>query len=217
MRRFVVRNWQRLVDLSEQPGGRHAYHLAGSRAVIPARPLAHGPGPDRIADGDNRTLITGAARAVVSSGELHFYNRLYIFGPGGKIDAIYDKFHLVPFGEYVPFAALLSRIGIGKLTEGEPASQPAMVRIFIKFRHAPGVTPLICYEIIFPGAVTTNQRPGWLVNVTDDSWFGPWAGPMQHLSDCARARHRRGPAGGARRQHGNFGDDRSHGSAYRAS
>jgi len=45
----------------------------------------------------------------------------------------------------------------------------------------PDLTPLICYEIIFPGAVTTRQRPGWLVNVTDDSWFGPWAGPLQHL------------------------------------
>jgi apolipoprotein N-acyltransferase len=44
------------------------------------------------------------------------------------------------------------------------------------------VGPLVCYEIIFPGAVTaTNERPGWLVNVSDDSWFGPWAGPRQHL------------------------------------
>ena len=48
----------------------------------------------------------------------------------------------------------------------------------------PRVTPLICYEVIFPGAVTRHglsRRPAWLVNVTDDSWFGPWAGPRQHL------------------------------------
>jgi apolipoprotein N-acyltransferase len=46
---------------------------------------------------------------------------------------------------------------------------------------APPVGPLICYEIIFPHAVTARERPGWFVNVTDDSWFGPWAGPYQHL------------------------------------
>ena len=64
-----------------------------------------------------------------------------------------------------------------------------MVRIPINCRARPPVTPLICYEIIFPGAVTVRggQRPGWFVNVTDDSWFGPWAGPYQHLL-IARAR-----------------------------
>jgi apolipoprotein N-acyltransferase len=46
---------------------------------------------------------------------------------------------------------------------------------------APDVGPLICYEILFPGAVIGERRPAWLVNVTDDSWFGPWAGPRQHL------------------------------------
>jgi len=46
---------------------------------------------------------------------------------------------------------------------------------------APGAGPLICYEILFPGAVIGSVRPGWLINVTDDSWFGPWAGPRQHL------------------------------------
>jgi apolipoprotein N-acyltransferase len=46
---------------------------------------------------------------------------------------------------------------------------------------APPVGPLICYEVIFPGNVTAEPRPGWLVNLTDDSWFGPNTGPMQHL------------------------------------
>ena len=92
-----------------------------------------------------------------------------------------------------------------------------MARISIKSPTRPTVTPLICYEIIFPGAVTTNQRPGWLVNVTDDSWFGPWAGPMQHLSDRAGARHRGRSAGCARRQHGHFRHDRSGGPSHRAS
>jgi apolipoprotein N-acyltransferase len=110
-----------------------------------------------------------------------FYNSLYIFGPGGRQEAVYDKFHLVPFGEYVPFADFLGRFGITKLTEGQGGFSSGDGPHIYSVTGAPDVTPLICYEIIFPGAVTASQRPGWLVNVTDDSWFGPWAGPLQHL------------------------------------
>ncbi|HEX4118121.1 MAG TPA: apolipoprotein N-acyltransferase [Rhizomicrobium sp.] len=181
VRSLVARNWQRLVELSEKPGA--VTHIIWPEAA-PSFLLDRSPAAlDQIAllTRDNRTLITGAARAAVSGGQAHFYNSLYIFGPGGKIDAIYDKFHLVPFGEYVPFASLLNRIGISKLTEGDTGFSAGDGPHIYQVPHAPDVTPLICYEIIFPGAVTTNQRPGWLVNVTDDSWFGPWAGPMQHL------------------------------------
>lgn len=181
VRRLVVRNWRRLVDLSEKPG--RVTHIIWPEAA-PSFLLDRSPAAlDQIAllTKDNRTLITGAARAVVSDGTARFYNSLYIFGPNGKIDAIYDKFHLVPFGEYVPFAALLRRIGITKLTEGDTGFSAGDGPHLYQVPGAPDVTPLICYEIIFPGAVTTNHRPGWLVNVTDDSWFGPWAGPKQHL------------------------------------
>ena len=93
----------------------------------------------------------------------------------------------MPFGEYVPFAGLFNRIGITKLTAGEDGFGSGDGPHTYQLAGAPAVTPLICYEIIFPGAVTSRQRPGWIVNVTDDSWFGPWAGPYQHLL-IARAR-----------------------------
>jgi apolipoprotein N-acyltransferase len=117
---------------------------------------------------------------------------LFIFSPGDAAPQVYDKFHLVPFGEYVPFANILNRIGITKLTEGQEGFATGDGPHTYQLRGAPAVTPLICYEIIFPGAVTSHQkgdgqRPGWFVNVTDDSWFGPWAGPYQHLL-IARAR-----------------------------
>jgi apolipoprotein N-acyltransferase len=131
--------------------------------------------------GDGRSLITGSARAAGDAGKLSFYNSLYIFGPGAQPEAVYDKFHLVPFGEYVPFAGLLGHIGISKLTEGQGGFSSGDGPHIYHLAGAPDVTPLICYEIIFPSAVTARQRPGWLVNVTDDSWFGPWAGPLQHL------------------------------------
>jgi apolipoprotein N-acyltransferase len=181
VRRLVVRNWRRLVDLSRQPGA--VTHIIWPEAAPSFLLDRSAPALDEISllTQGGRTLITGAARGVVTGESAHFYNSLYIFGPGGKIDAIYDKFHLVPFGEYVPFADLLNRIGITKLTQGDTGFSAGDGPHIYSVPHAPSVTPLICYEIIFPGAVTTNQRPGWLVNVTDDSWFGPWAGPIQHL------------------------------------
>ena len=181
VRRYVLRNWQRLLDLSRAPGP--VTHIIWPEAAPPflldRSPVALA----EIADltRANRSLITGASRATRATGDLSFYNSLYIFGPGGGPPAIYDKFHLVPFGEYVPFANLLGRIGITKLTEGQGGFSSGDGPHIYRVPGAPAVTPLICYEIIFPAVVTTSQRPGWLVNVTDDSWFGPWAGPMQHL------------------------------------
>jgi apolipoprotein N-acyltransferase len=88
----------------------------------------------------------------------------------------------VPFGEYVPFARFLNRLGITQLAVGEGFSagdHPHLLQV----PGAPPVSPLICYEVIFPHAVTdpAEPRPGWLVNITDDAWFGPWAGPRQHF------------------------------------
>lgn len=187
VRRLVGRNWQRLLDLSRLPG--RVTHIIWPEA---ATPFLLGRSPvalDEIArlTAGGESLITGSARAETSADKISFYNALYIFGPGGRKIAVYDKFHLVPFGEYVPFASLFARIGITKLTGGNEGFSSGDGPHIYKLPGAPEMTPLICYEIIFPDAVTTDVRPGWLVNVTDDSWFGPWAGPKQHLL-IARAR-----------------------------
>jgi apolipoprotein N-acyltransferase len=187
VRRYVLRNWQRLIDLSRAPG--RVTHIIWPEAAPPflldRSPMAL----DEIArlTAGGQSLMTGSARAERSADKLSFYNSLYIFGPGGQPVAVYDKFHLVPFGEYVPFAETLSHLGISKLTAGQEGFSAGDGPHAYHLPGAPDVAPLICYEIIFPGAVTTSVRPGWLVNVTDDSWFGPWAGPKQHLL-IARAR-----------------------------
>ncbi len=181
VRRYVTRNWQRLLDLSRAPG--KVTHIVWPEAAPPflLDRSAVALGEIRALTQGGRSLITGSARAARDGDTVSFYNSLYIFGPGGRPEAIYDKFHLVPFGEYVPFADLLGRIGISKLTEGQGGFSSGDGPRIYHVTGAPDVTPLICYEIIFPAAVTARQRPGWLVNVTDDSWFGPWAGPLQHL------------------------------------
>jgi apolipoprotein N-acyltransferase len=184
-----ARNWQRLLDLSVSAPGRPTI-LIWPEAAPPNYLFNRDPAAlDEIGllTGDGLTLITGETRARRQGDKLSFYNSLFIFSPGSGVPAVYDKFHLVPFGEYVPFAGILNRIGITKLTEGQEGFARGDGPHTYQLQGAPAVTPLICYEIIFPGAVTSSPRPGWFVNVTDDSWFGPWAGPAQHLL-IARAR-----------------------------
>ena len=188
--RYYARNWQRLLDLSVSPGNPNV--IIWPEAATPPFLFSR----DRAAldqvgllTGASRTLITGSTRAARTGDNLSFYNSLFIFPPGGAAAQVYDKFHLVPFGEHVPFARVLNRIGITKLTAGQEGFSFGDGPRTYPLAGKPSVTPLICYEIIFPAAVTSNQsgRPGWFVNVTDDSWFGPWAGPYQHLV-IARAR-----------------------------
>jgi apolipoprotein N-acyltransferase len=186
--RYFARNWRRLLDLSVLPG--NPTHIIWPEAAPP--PLMF----DRdhaaldevgLLTATGRSLITGATRAQRDGDSLSFYNSLFIFPPGGAKPVVYDKFHLVPFGEYVPFAGILNHIGITKLTAGQEGFSTGDGPHTYGLAGAPAISPLICYEIIFPAAVTSGQRPGWFVNVTDDSWFGPWAGPYQHFL-IARAR-----------------------------
>jgi apolipoprotein N-acyltransferase len=182
VQRLMLRNWQRLIDLSARPG--HPAIIVWPEAAT-GFPVARYPEAlDEIGlfTARGQTLITGSDRFVPGTRRLTAYNSLYLFGPHGAPPQVYDKFHLVPFGEYVPFAPLLNRIGISQLTVGEGFSAGDHPHV-MQVAGAPPMTPLICYEVIFPHAVTDPAavRPGWFVNITDDSWFGPWAGPQQHF------------------------------------
>jgi len=179
---LLLRNWQRLLDLSLRPG--RPTHIIWPEAAT-GFPVARSAGAlDQIGlfTARGQTLITGSDRVLRGDGRIVAYNSLYLFGPGGALPLVYDKFHLVPFGEYVPFARLLNRLGISQLTVGEGFSAGDHPHL-LPVPGAPPVSPLICYEVIFPHAVTdpAEPRPGWLVNITDDAWFGPWAGPRQHF------------------------------------
>jgi len=132
-------------------------------------------------------LITGANRAETVPGKdderivSDVYNSVLALDERGVVTEKVDKAHLVPFGEYLPFQKTLESIGVRQLTN-LPGGFTAGARVQnIDLAGLPVFTPLICYEIIFPGAVTPAERPAWLLNVTDDSWFGETAGPYQHL------------------------------------
>lgn len=133
-------------------------------------------------------LITGADRGIRGeAGFVAIYNSLYALAPGGDILATYDKAHLVPFGEYMPLRWL---IPFDKITGGmgDFASGPGLALLAVP--TLPPFTPLICYEVVFSGRVTArvdSVRPRWLLNLTNDAWFGLSAGPHQHLA-AARLR-----------------------------
>jgi apolipoprotein N-acyltransferase len=131
-------------------------------------------------------LITGAVRPAAASGGVpHAYNSVYVIDPDGSIRGIYDKVHLVPFGEYLPLQGLLERLGLLQLTKQVGGFLSGDRRRAMDIPGAPKMLPLICYEAIFPGAaVPAGERPGWLVNVTNDGWFGISTGPYQHFQQA---------------------------------
>lgn len=181
-RRYLFRNWDRLLSLSTQPGSPTV--IVWPEAAPPFLLMREPAALDQIAmlTAPGRVLMTGAIRREGdATGKPRYYNSFYVFGPGGELLATYDKFHLVPFGEYLPFEQTLDRWGITKLTGIAGSFARGDGPHTYDAPGAPSVGPLICYEIIFPGEVVGARRPHWFVNVTDDSWFGPWAGPQQHL------------------------------------
>ena len=103
-------------------------------------------------------------------------------GPDGAISATYDKAHLVPFGEYLPFQNFLESIGLEQLTRvrGGFSAGPRLRTLSIP--GLPPAAPLVCYEAIFPGEVIPEgPRPSWMLNVSNDAWFGLTPGPYQHF------------------------------------
>jgi apolipoprotein N-acyltransferase len=111
------------------------------------------------------------------------FNSLVALDSDGEVAALTDKFHLVPFGEYMPLSGLLPiRMVVGGM---DFSAGPGPTTLAL-----PGLPPfgaLICYEVIFPGAVAPTPRPAWLLNITNDAWFGFSSGPWQHLA-AARMR-----------------------------
>ncbi|WP_458759100.1 apolipoprotein N-acyltransferase [Afipia sp. TerB] len=134
------------------------------------------------------TLITGAVRPPdVPPGAkvTRAYNSIYVIGDDGTVLSVYDKLHLVPFGEYLPFQSAMEKLGFVQLTKMRGGFIPGTRRRAMEIPNAPRVLPLICYEAVFSGAIVPHgERPGWIVNVTNDGWFGISSGPYQHLQQA---------------------------------
>jgi apolipoprotein N-acyltransferase len=165
-------------------------HLIWPEAAMPFLPLEHPEALSAIGEllPSGTQLIAGALRLKQPAtdrpdGTRRGFNSLMVFADQGNLETLYDKIHLVPFGEYLPLQPTLERLGLEQLTRWRggfsagPSPRPLM-----SIPGLPPVAGLICYEAIFPGAIVQGgQRPGLLVNVTNDGWFGDTTGPWQHF------------------------------------
>jgi apolipoprotein N-acyltransferase len=133
-------------------------------------------------------LITGSVRAPDEPPGTRItraYNSVYLIDHDGNVLSVYDKLHLVPFGEFLPLQDWMEKIGLEQLTRVQGGFIPGTRRHTMVVPNAPRMLPLICYEAIFPGnVVDRNDRPGWIVNLTNDGWFGISTGPYQHLQQA---------------------------------
>jgi apolipoprotein N-acyltransferase len=124
-------------------------------------------------------LLTGMLRRSFdpTTGEASYHNSLVGLDQDLNENFAFDKFHLVPFGEYIPFQKYIPIGPVVAFSGFNSGPGPQTISL----DTAPSFSPLVCYEVIFPGAVTALPRPDWIVNVTNDAWYGRSPGPYQHL------------------------------------
>jgi len=178
-------NFVKHLMLSERPGGKDIDLLVWPETAVPYyldedpyRTVMMG----RIIK-PGGFIVTGVPRReILPDGSRRFFNSLLVIGADGAVRDTFDKFHLVPFGEYVPFHDLLKKLGIEKLVEGAGDFSPGQGLQSINLAGLASMSPLICYEVIFPGQVIPEgPRPDFIMNVTNDAWYGRSSGPYQHL------------------------------------
>jgi apolipoprotein N-acyltransferase len=189
----VMRKYLTLSDRAAGPqstGVRDASILIWPESAFPFFLTREADAVAQIADllPKGTVLITGSVRAPdLPPGEkiTRAYNSIYVIDHDGSVLSVYDKLHLVPFGEFLPFQDLMEKLGFEQLTRVQGGFIPGTRRHTMEVPNAPRVLPLICYEAIFPGDVASrDDRPGWIVNLTNDGWFGISTGPYQHLQQA---------------------------------
>lgn len=150
--------------------------------AIPWRLETAGPALVEIGQAGNGVpVVLGALRAQGAN----LRNALAVIDPEGVPQAIYDKHHLVPFGEYMPFAGLANRLGLSALVAQAGIFSSGPGPEVLDFGALGTALPLICYEAVFAqGVNAAPTRPDFLLQITNDAWFGQYAGPQQHLAQA---------------------------------
>lgn len=183
------RHLQQQVDLSIRPAEKTPTHIIWAETAIPY--LIDEAGTLRQALGHivppGGALIAGAIRrSFDAAGHMTVYNSLFALNGAGNIASVYDKVHLVPFGEYLPLRTWLHPLGLDALAASGVDFSPGVASDPLVIAGLPPVRPLICYEAIFPDEIAAagQMRAGVLLNITNDAWFGRSSGPYQHFASA---------------------------------
>jgi len=176
-------NLRQHMELSLKPADKPPTAIIWSEAAEPF-PLEKHPQNAKVIGAmlkPGQLLLTGIDRDLTDENPPTFRDSIQVLNSGGDILATYDKFHYVPFGEYMPLSKwlpMIKAVAVGDI-EPTPGPGPQTFRL-------PGLPPVglsICNEVIFPGDVIDRKdRPEWVVDVTNDAWFGLSAGPYQHFA-----------------------------------
>lgn len=178
--------FNRLLDQTEAPAEQALDMVLWPETAVPFLLEFPGDGLVMMADaaaaqGQDTLLGFGVQR---QEGE-RFFNSFAVMTSDATITHIYDKHHLVPFGEFIPFSEWLMGTPIGGLAGPalrgySPGPGPALLDL----GPLGTALPLICYESIFPRHLRATERPDWVLQVTNDGWFGDLTGPFQHLAQA---------------------------------
>jgi apolipoprotein N-acyltransferase len=181
--------FDQLVAMSTAPSasGKMPTHIIWPESALPFLVDESEMARSRIAQmlRPDRSLITGAIRRSLPDPDADYFTSVLVFDSSGKVTGTYDKWRLVPGGEFLPFAGLLEPLGFQRLVSlpGSFAAGTGPKSLPVPDAGLTGM--IICYEVIFPDLLTdTTSRPDWIVNVTNDGWFGQSTGPYQHFAQA---------------------------------
>ena len=167
-----------LKELTQKPSSRPLTHIIWPEAALPFLSTKSDVATFALPTRFPEVLITGLCRQAQG----RIYNSLVAIDPNGHISNIYDKYHLVPFGEYIPGRIWLRLDGITALTLDRHDFTPGQLLQTISLPGLPSFSPLICFDTAFSGEVTLPAtRPEWLLELTNNAWFGDSWGLAQHL------------------------------------
>ncbi|MBV9826263.1 MAG: apolipoprotein N-acyltransferase [Alphaproteobacteria bacterium] len=181
-------NFHRLIELSSGPADHPLAAIIWPEAAVPFlldRDAAHRRAVGAVAPA-NGYVLTGDLRGNPAPDRVSsLWNSVEVIDSGGAIRANYDKAHLVPFGEYMPLANVLP---LHKITPGPIDLSAGPGPQSVALPGLPPFSPNVCYEVIFSASVVAESvRPAWILNVTNDAWYGRSSGPYQHFA-IARTR-----------------------------
>ncbi len=179
------KNFQQLLDLSSAPADKPVTHIIWPETAATFYLVEDVEHRLRLAPyvPQGGAIMTGVIRrSEDAAGKLHYYNSLIAIDDHARVVAGYDKVHLVPFGEFMPlrrFVPIPALVNLGlDFSFGDAARSLRVIGL-------PPFSPLICYEVIFSGdVVDRDDRPQFLMNITNDGWYGRTAGPYQHFANA---------------------------------